>query len=121
MPSDFGLGFPARRPEARLWEAAFRRGVPSSPRTLALWPALRRSRKRSATIFGGYKCSIFNWEANTASPEIRHMPATIQFLGHNPLPPANGWGERLVRHRTSLGLSQKKSARRLRVDPSTLA
>lgn len=27
----------------------------------------------------------------------------------------------MVRHRTSLGLSQKESARRLHVDPSTLA
>jgi predicted transcriptional regulator len=33
----------------------------------------------------------------------------------------SGWGERLVRQRTSLGLSQKEAAKRLGVDPSTLA
>jgi transcriptional regulator with XRE-family HTH domain len=49
------------------------------------------------------------------------MPAIIRFLGYNPLPEANGWGERLVRHRTSLGLSQKEAALKLGVDPGTLA
>jgi DNA-binding XRE family transcriptional regulator len=40
---------------------------------------------------------------------------------HNPLPAARGWGERLVRQRTSLGLTQKAAAGRLGVDRSTLA
>ena len=26
-----------------------------------------------------------------SNPEIRHMPAIIQFLGYNPLPAAEGW------------------------------
>jgi hypothetical protein len=47
--------------------------------------------------------------------------AAGHFLGYNPLPEANGWGERLVRHRRTLGLSQKEAAKRLGVDPSTLA
>ncbi len=34
------------------------------------------------------------------------MPATIRFLVHNPLPAANTLAERLVRERTSKGLSQ---------------
>jgi DNA-binding transcriptional regulator YiaG len=34
---------------------------------------------------------------------------------------ANNLAEQLVRQRTSLGLSQKESARRLGIDPSTLA
>jgi transcriptional regulator with XRE-family HTH domain len=42
-------------------------------------------------------------------------------LGYNPQPEANGWGERLVQHRTFLGLSQKEAPLRLGVDPSTLA
>jgi transcriptional regulator with XRE-family HTH domain len=49
------------------------------------------------------------------------MPAIIEFLGYNPLPPANRWAERLVRGRTVLGFSQKAFARKLDVDPSTLA
>ena len=46
--------------------------------------------------------------------------AIIRFFAHNPLP-VSGWDKRLVRHRTSLGLSQKEVARRLGVDLSTLA
>ena len=49
------------------------------------------------------------------------MPAIIRFLGYNPLPEGKTWGERLVRQRTTLGLSQKAAAARLGVDPSTLA
>lgn len=74
-----------------------------------------------ARQLGVDKTSVFNWEVNTASPEVRYMPAIIRLLGYGPLPEANGWGERLVRCRKSLGLSQKEAARRLRVDPSTLA
>jgi len=41
--------------------------------------------------------------------------------GYNPLPEGQGWGARLLRQRTTLGLSQKASAERLGIDPSTLA
>ena len=49
------------------------------------------------------------------------MPDIIKFLGYDPLPQANTVAEKLVRQRTSLGLSQKESAERLGVDPGTLA
>ena len=49
------------------------------------------------------------------------MPAIIEFLGYNPLPPATSLAERLIRHRTSLGISQKENAAQLGVDPTTLA
>jgi DNA-binding XRE family transcriptional regulator len=49
------------------------------------------------------------------------MPAIIQFLGYNPLPPSNGWADRLVLCRLAMGLSQKESARRIGVDQGTLA
>ena len=38
-----------------------------------------------------------------------------------PLPAATTLAEQLVRHRTSLGASQKEAARSLGVDPGTLA
>jgi Helix-turn-helix len=47
--------------------------------------------------------------------------ADTPILGSNPLPEAHGWGAGPVRQRTTLGLSQKESAERLGVDPSTLA
>ena len=49
------------------------------------------------------------------------MPAIIRFLGYNPLPEAEGWGPRLVRYRTTLGITQKEAARHLSVDQGTLA
>jgi DNA-binding transcriptional regulator YiaG len=64
---------------------------------------------------------LFNWEANTVAPEVRFMPAIIRFLGCNPLPEARALAEQLVRHRTTLGLSQKEAAKGVSVDPSTLA
>jgi DNA-binding transcriptional regulator YiaG len=77
--------------------------------------------KNVAEQLGVNKTSVFNWEANTSAPEIRYIPAIIRFLGYNPLPEATGWGERLVRHRTTLGMPQKEAARRLGVDQGTLA
>ena len=100
--------------------------IPTEPKTVG--DHIRRRRlglkmlqRDMAKQLGVDKTSVFNWEANASSPEIRYMPAIIRFLGYNPLPEANGWGERLVRHRTSLGLSQKEAALKLGVDPGTLA
>jgi hypothetical protein len=39
------------------------------------------------------------------------VPAIIDFLGYNPLPEADGWGGRLVRRRTTLGMTQKEGIR----------
>jgi DNA-binding XRE family transcriptional regulator len=47
--------------------------------------------------------------------------AIVRSLGYNPPPAGNGWGERLVRHRTTPGLSQKEAAKRFGIDPGTLA
>lgn len=50
-----------------------------------------------AERIGVDKTSIFNWEANASTPGIEYMPTIIGFLRYNPLPAADGWGERLVR------------------------
>jgi DNA-binding transcriptional regulator YiaG len=65
--------------------------------------------------------SVFNWEANTSQPDCRYMPAIIEFLGYNPLPPGKTWAEWLVLRRATLGLSQAEAALRLGVDQSTLS
>jgi transcriptional regulator with XRE-family HTH domain len=83
--------------------------------------ALKMLQKDVAEQIGVNKTSVFNWEANTSAPEIRYMPAIIDFLGYDPLRAAKSWGERLVRHRTTLGMTQKEAARRLGVDQGTLA
>jgi DNA-binding transcriptional regulator YiaG len=48
------------------------------------------------------------------------MPAILQFLGHDPLPPAISIPERLATARRVLGLSQRKMAEKLGIDPATL-
>jgi transcriptional regulator with XRE-family HTH domain len=83
--------------------------------------ALKMLQKQIAERIGVDTSSVFNWESNKKHPDVRFMPAIIAFLGYNPLPGATTYAQRLVRHRTSLGLSQEASARRIGVDPSTLA
>jgi DNA-binding transcriptional regulator YiaG len=64
---------------------------------------------------------VYNWEANKSQPDIAYMPAVIEFLGYNPLPVVERLGAQLVQRRTALGLTQKELAKRLGVDPGTLA
>jgi transcriptional regulator with XRE-family HTH domain len=64
--------------------------------------------------------TITNWESNATNPAIRYIPAIIQFLGDDPFPPAKTFTERLFAARKSLGLSQRKMAGKLAVDPATL-
>jgi transcriptional regulator with XRE-family HTH domain len=82
---------------------------------------LKLLQRQVAEQLGVDKTSIYNWEGNRAKPGLEYMPAIIRFLGYNPLPPADGWADRLVQCRTVLGLSQKESAHRIGVDPCTLA
>jgi DNA-binding XRE family transcriptional regulator len=97
LPSRTRLPLPARE----LWQ-----------RFAGKWATAQLQRDVAEQI-GVDKFSIANWEANASKPEIRYMPAIIRFLGYNPLPAATGLGERLVRCRTILGLTQKESAQRL--------
>ena len=100
--------------------------IPVKPETVGDHLRLRRLnlklfQRQVAERLGVDTTSIRTWEASAAQPGLRYMPAIIEFLGYNPLPPAKTWAERLVRHRKSLGLTREESARRIGVDPSTLA
>jgi transcriptional regulator with XRE-family HTH domain len=100
--------------------------IPIQPRTIGdhirrRRLALKLLQKEVADQIGVEKTSVCNWEANTCQPGIHYMPAIIRFLGYNPLPEAKTLADRLMRHRTSFGLSQKELAAELAVDPGTLA
>jgi DNA-binding transcriptional regulator YiaG len=82
---------------------------------------LKMLQKEVAKKLGVCTQSVTNWEVNASQPESRLMPAIIRFLGYNPLAEAKTWGERLVRHRNTLGISRGEAARRIGVDPGTLA
>ena len=100
--------------------------IPMQPQTVG--DHIRRRRlgmkllqREAAEQLGVDKASVFNWESNKGTPEIRFMPAIIRFLGYNPLPEAKTLAEQLVRHRTTLGLSRNEAALQLGVDAGTLA
>jgi transcriptional regulator with XRE-family HTH domain len=76
--------------------------------------------KQVADQIGVHELTITNWERNATLPEIRYVPAIIQFLGYSPLPPTSSLAERLTDARRRLGLSQRKMAEKLGVDPTTL-
>ena len=67
------------------------------------------------------ECCVYLWEANRATPTLPFLPKIIEFLGYCPFDPDWTPGERLTWIRRYLGLSQEAMARRLRVDPGTLA
>ena len=73
-----------------------------------------------ANQIGVDETTITHWERNATTPPIRYIPAIIQFLGYDPLPPANSFSERLATARQTLGLSQRKMAEKLSVDPATV-
>ena len=67
------------------------------------------------------KTTICNWERQHKTPEIRFIARIIDFLGYDPLPEPTTLPEKVKTHRTRLGLSQRKFAKLLGVDPTTLA
>jgi DNA-binding transcriptional regulator YiaG len=77
--------------------------------------------KEVAEIIGVDKCTIANWEKNRNTPRIRHLPKVINFLGYQPWDEGcRTLSERLVKQRQKLGLSQKKLAIQIGVDPCTI-
>ena len=81
---------------------------------------LKLLQEQVAYKIGVHKMTITSWERNATVPEVRYMPSIIRFLGYDPLPPANAFPERLATARRVLGLSQRKMAEQLGVDPGTV-
>jgi transcriptional regulator with XRE-family HTH domain len=81
---------------------------------------LKLLQRQVAEQIGVHEMTITSWESNATVPEVRYMPAIIQFLGYNPLSAAGSFPERLASARRALGLSQRKMAKKLGVDPATL-
>ena len=105
--------------------------LPSAyPRTLkTLGDHLRKRRldldlfqKEVAQRLGVGETSVFNWENNLTKPAIKYIPKIIEFLGYVPFDTSTlSVGEKIVVYRKRLGLSQKRLAHQLGIDPSTLS
>jgi transcriptional regulator with XRE-family HTH domain len=69
---------------------------------------------------GVTEVTIWNWERQRNTPEIRFIAPIIEFLGYDPLSQPESFPERLKAHRVRLGLSPRKLAAKLGVDPGTI-
>jgi len=77
--------------------------------------------KDVARLIGVDEATIVNWEIHKVTPAVAHMPKIIEFLGYLPyLSTAKTLGDRIRRAREALGLSQRKMARKLGIDPTTI-
>jgi len=75
-----------------------------------------------AQLIGVDKTTVFNWERNYSSPELRYIPKVIEYLGYVPFgKEPETLGGRIVYYRWLKGMTQKELARQLGVDPGTLA
>ena len=61
--------------------------------------------------------SITNWELNRNEPSLNQIPKVILFLGYTPLINDNP----IKKYRIETGISQKKLARILNIDATTLS
>ena len=74
-----------------------------------------------AERIGVDKTTIANWEGQRSDPALIFMPVIIRFLGYNPLPESETLANQITRYRLSRGVTQKALAKRLGIDPCTLA
>lgn len=79
--------------------------------------------KEAGRILGVDTTTVYNWENSQCSPRLCLIPKIVQFLGDSPFPSesAGTLGEGIKAYRLVHGLSQKKLAKVLRIDPTTLA
>jgi len=64
--------------------------------------------------------SLVNWEKNRTESGARFVPAIIEWLGYDPLPLANSFGEWIKIERTRRGLARRTLAAALGSDEATL-
>ena len=78
--------------------------------------------KDIAERLGAHEATVNSWENNLRSPPLRFIPRILDFLAYRPCESeCQTLGEEIILNRRLLGLSQKKLARYLGVDPGTLS
>jgi transcriptional regulator with XRE-family HTH domain len=73
-----------------------------------------------AAQIGVDEATIWNWENNITATAIRLIPRITHFLTYDPFPVAESLAEKLKTARRRLGISQKKLAEELGVDPASV-
>lgn len=75
-----------------------------------------------AEIAGVDESTVTNWEKNRTNPTLRCMPKIIKFLGYEPtISEPSTLGEKLLQYRRHNGMTQKKLAKQIGIDPTTLS
>jgi len=82
---------------------------------------LKLLQKEVAQMLGVDEVTVYNWEKNRASPRLQHTPKVVEFLGYLPFEEPETLGERIVYYRRLGGVTQKELAKKIGVDPATLA
>lgn len=76
--------------------------------------------REAAELIGVAEGSIWNWESGRVSePEIRTIPAIIEFLGYLPLKSRPSFSDHVYAFRAIHGYTQKDAARSVGIDPTT--
>jgi DNA-binding XRE family transcriptional regulator len=82
---------------------------------------LKLSQIAVARIIGVSEDTITYWENERTVPQMSLMPKIIRFLGYNPISiDTSTLGGKIKEFRYLRGLSKKRMADRLNVDPSTI-
>jgi transcriptional regulator with XRE-family HTH domain len=74
-----------------------------------------------AEQLGATTLSVTNWEKNHTEPELRFLPAIIRFLGAWHMAEPATLADQIRTARLVRGMSQKKMAELLELDPGTIA
>ena len=74
-----------------------------------------------ARLIGIEETSVYNWENNRSNPKIYLLPKITEFLGYVPFElPKETMGDKIKSYRKGHGLSQRKLAKLLSVDQTTI-
>jgi DNA-binding XRE family transcriptional regulator len=72
-------------------------------------------------IIGVDENTITFWEKGRTVPQIKYVPGIIRFLGYNPQAiDTSTLGGKMKEYRYLRGLTKRKLAKQLQVDPSTI-
>ena len=77
--------------------------------------------KAAARAIGCDPGTLLNWERGRTAPDVRFWPTILRFLGYDPRPEPASLGGRIRAAREGEGLSEEVLARRLGLDPGTVA
>ena len=64
-----------------------------------------------AALLAVSKDTVTRWEKHATSPEVRHLPKIIEFLGYDPVPPGETTGQRIKATRERLGALERAPSR----------